>query len=312
MNLPPEAQQNSRRNHKAMSEAPAADIRVAHAARNIVGEVPMWHPIEQVLYWVDTRKPCLQRLNRDGTVDVWPMPTNIGSYVFRRNGGIVAGLKTGFATVDLGTGKVEHVLDPEPDMPENRLNDGRCDRQGRYWVGSRNPGNSEATGSLYRLDPDFSCHKMDGGFIVSNGMAFSPDDRTLIFGDSTAETYYRYDLDLAAGTLAGRRIYLQTRDQPWKVDGATFDSEGYYWGALLGGWAVGRFDPAGRLDRMVRLPVSHPTMCNFGGPDLDILYVTSGTIFLDEDERARQPHAGALLAIHGLGVRGVAEPLFGG
>jgi sugar lactone lactonase YvrE len=295
-----------------MATSPEVTIEVAHAAENIVGEIPMWHPEEQLLYWVDTRKPCLQRLNRDGTVRIWPMPTNIGSYVFRCGGGIIAGLKTGFAAVDLGTGAIKHILDPEPEYPENRLNDGRCDRRGRYWVGSRNPGSTERTGSLYRLDPDFTCHRMDTGFIVANGMAFSPDDRTLVFGDSTAETIFQYDLDIEAGTISNRRLYLATHRLPWRVDGATFDEEGYYWCALLGDWSIGRFDPMGRLDRIIRLPVSHPTMCNFGGPDLDVLYVTSGTVFLDEAERARQPLAGALFAIRGLGVRGVPEPLFGG
>ena len=295
-----------------MAKMPDVRITVAHEARNIVGEVPMWHPVEQVLYWVDTRKPCLQRLNRDGSVSVWPMPTNIGSYVFRKNGGIIAGLKTGFAAVDLETGAVTHILDPEPDMPENRLNDGRCDRRGRYWVGSRNPGSEAATGSLYRFDPDFTCHRMDSGIIVANGMAFGPKDDVLVFGDSTAETFWKYDLDIEAGTLSNKRVFLQTHNLPWRVDGATFDAEGYYWCALLGDWAVGRFDPEGRLDRIIRLPVSHPTMCNFGGPNLDVLYVTSGTVFLDEAQRAQQPLAGALFAIHDVGVRGVEEPLFGG
>lgn len=295
-----------------MARKPDVEITVACDVRNIVGEVPMWHPVEQVLYWVDTRKPCLQRLNGDGTLSVWPMPTNIGSYVFRKGGGIIAGLKSGFASVDLGTGAVTHILDPEPDMPENRLNDGRCDRRGRYWVGSRNPGNEAATGSLYRFDPDFTCHRMDSGIVVANGMAFSPRDDVMVFGDSTAETFWKYDLDIERGTLSNKRVFLQTHDLPWRVDGATFDSEGYYWCALLGDWSIGRFDLEGRLDRIIRLPISHPTMCNFGGPDLDVLYVTSGTVFLDEEQRRQQPHAGALFAIHGLGVRGVAEPLFGG
>jgi sugar lactone lactonase YvrE len=173
-------------------------------------------------------------------------------------------------------------------------------------VGTTNP-----TGSLYRLDPDFTCHRMDSGFIVANGMAFSPDDRTMIFGDSIGETMYRYDFDLEAGAVSNRRVFLNTRHLPWRVDGATFDAEGYYWCALIGDWSVGRFDPDGRVDRIIRLPVSHPTMCNFGGPNLDVLYVTSGTAFLDADALACQPHAGAVFSIHGLGVRGVPESLFG-
>lgn len=288
------------------------EIEVAHVGTDIVGESPMWHPVERRLYWVDTRRPALQRLERDGSVRTWAMPTNIGSYVFRQGGGLVAGLKRGFCSIDLDTGAVTDIVDPEPDLPENRLNDGRCDRRGRYWCGSRDPGDSNPGGSLYRLDPDFRYQRMDTGFIVSNGMAFSPDDKTLIFGDSRGDTMWRYDLDLDAGTIHNKRVYLSTRGLPWRIDGATFDAEGYYWCALLGDGAVGRFDPLGRLDRMVRLPVTHPTMCNFGGDDLDVLYVTSGTVFLDAAQRAQQPLAGSLFAIRGLGVRGVAEPLFGG
>ena len=288
------------------------EIEVAHIGTDIVGESPMWHPVERRLYWVDTRRPALQRLERDGSVRTWVMPTNIGSYVFRKDGSLVAGLKRGFCRIDLDTGAVTDIVDPEPDLPENRLNDGRCDRRGRYWCGSRDPGNVNPGGSLYRLDPDFRFQRMDTGFIVSNGMAFSPDDKTLIFGDSRGDTMWRYDFDLDAGTIHNKRVFLSTRGLPWNIDGATFDAEGYYWCALLGDSAIGRFDPLGRLDRMVRLPVTHPTMCNFGGDDLDVLYVTSGTVFLDATQRAQQPLAGSLFAIRGLGVRGVAEPLFGG
>ncbi|MBR0663254.1 SMP-30/gluconolactonase/LRE family protein [Roseomonas hellenica] len=288
------------------------DIRVVHEGANLVGESPMWHPVEQRLYWVDTRRPALHRLEADGGVRTWVMPNNIGSYVFRRAGGLVAGLKQGFSSIDLETGTVTKILDPEPDLPENRLNDGRCDRRGRYWCGSRDPGDHNPGGSLYRLDGAFRCERMDSGFIVANGMAFSPDDRTLIFGDSRGETMWRYDFDLDSGRISNKRVYLSTAGLPWRIDGATFDAEGYYWCALIGDGAIGRFDPEGRLVQMVRLPVTHPTMCNFGGPELDVLYVTSGTVFLNAAERARQPLAGALFAIHGLGVRGIAEPLFAG
>ena len=234
------------------------------------------------------------------------------SFVFRERGGTTAALKTGFTAVARERGALTPILDPEPDMPENRLNDGRCGPDGRFWVGSRNPGVDAATGSLYRFDPDFTCHRMDSGIIVANGMAFSPGGRTMVFGDSTAETYWKYDLDRASGTLSNKRIYLETHNLPWKVDGATFDAEGYYWGALLGDWSIGRFDPEGRLVRIIRLPVQHPTMCNFGGPDLDVLYVTSGTNFLNAEQLKQQPLAGALFAIHGVGVKGIPEPLFAG
>lgn len=288
------------------------EIDVLHHGMDLLGECPMWHPTERHLYWVDTRRPALQRLERDGSVRAWDMPSNIGSFVFRKHGGIVAGLKQGFCAIDLTNGAVTDIVDPEPDAPENRLNDGRCDRMGRYWCGSRDAGDVNPGGSLYRLDPDFQYRRMDTGFIVSNGMAFSPDDRTMIFGDSRGETMWRYDFDLEAGAISNKRVYLSTRGMPWRIDGATFDAEGYYWCALIGDGAVGRFDPLGRLDRLIRMPVSHPTMCNFGGDNLDVLYVTSGSVFLTERQRAEQPLAGAVFAIQGLGVRGVAEPLFAG
>jgi L-arabinonolactonase len=288
------------------------DIDIACTETDQLGECPMWHPTEQRLYWVDTRLPALRRLDADGTTRSWNMPSNIGSFVFRRDGSLVAGLQQGFCNIDLATGQVSEILNPEPQLPANRLNDGRCDRRGRYWCGTRDPSNENPGGSLYRLDPDASIHKMDSGFIVSNGMAFSPDDKTLVFGDSRGETIWRYDLDLNAGTLSNKRVYLDTRGMPWRVDGATFDADGFYWCALIGDGAIGRFDPLGRLDRLIRLPVSHPTMCNFGGSNLDVLYVTTSVVLVPEALRASQPLAGAVLAIRGLGVRGVPEPFFGG
>ncbi|CAA2158562.1 L-arabinolactonase [Methylobacterium brachiatum] len=289
-----------------------ADVRLVHEAHNLVGECPLWHAGEQALYWVDTRRPAIQRLRPDGSVEAWPLPHKIGSFAFRERGGFVAAMQVGFCELDLDPFTIRAIVDPEPDRPNNRLNDGKCDRAGRFWCGSRDPTDHNPGGALYRLDPDWTVTRIDTGFIISNGMAFSPDDRTLVFGDSAGEVTYRYDLDLAAGTVANRRPYLRTAGLPWRIDGAAFDEDGHYWCALIGDSAVARFDPDGRLDRIVRLPVSHPTMCNFGGPDLDILYVTSGTIFLDAEACARQPLAGALFAVHGLGTRGIPEPFFTG
>lgn len=287
------------------------DIRLAHAGKDLVGECPTWSVAEQALYWVDTRGPSLQRLNADSSHRSWTMPTGIGSFAFRKKGGLIAGMQNGFCTIELDSGAVTPLVDPEPAMPNNRLNDGKCDSFGRFWCGSRGNG-TDPTGSLYRLDPDFSCHKMDTGFIISNGMAFAPDEPSLIFGDSTGETIYRYDFDARSGELSNRRTYLDTRHLPWRVDGANFDEQGYYWAALVRDWSVGRFDRDGRLDRLIRLPVEFPTMCCFGGADLDILYVTTASMFLDDVQREQQPLAGSLLSIHGLGVRGLPPALFGG
>jgi sugar lactone lactonase YvrE len=291
------------------------EVKRIYDADNLIGESPLWHSTELALYWVDTRKARIQRLNSDGSVDVWTTPNPINSIVFRRNGGLITAGPGGFSEVTLrldGRADMRQIYDPEPDKPGNRLNDGKCDRRGRFWCGSRDANFELPDGALYKLDPDFRCSKMDEGFITSNGMAFSPDDRTLVFADSFGEVVYQYDLDLDAGTISNRRQFLTTTGLPWLIDGATFDSEGYYWCALVFDGAVGRFDPLGRLDRLIRLPVLHPLMCNFGGDNLDILYVTTGNSFLSPEQRTQQPESGSLFAIYGLGVRGVPEPFFVG
>jgi sugar lactone lactonase YvrE len=286
------------------------EIETAYDAANVTGECPLWHPTENRLYWIDTRLPSIQRLERDGSVRVWHLPGKVGSFVFRESGGLILGLEQGFCAFDLETSEITLLVNPEPDRPDVRLNDGKCDRRGRYWCGTMHQDGKLPLGALFRYDALGKCTKMDTGFIISNGMAFSPDNRTMIFGDSTGNTIFQYDFDLESGGIGNKRVFLDTRGLPWHVDGATFDSEGYYWCALIYDGAIGRFDPIGRLDRLIRLPVQHPTMCNFGGDNLDILYVTSGRRFLTEDELRTQPLAGALFAIHGLGVRGVREPFF--
>ena len=153
---------------------------------------------------------------------------------------------------------------------------------------------------------------MDEGFIVANGMAFSPDDRTMYFADSRAESVYAYDLDIDSGEISNRRVFISTADIPARVDGATVDTDGNYWCAHIHGGAIAKYDPRGRLETTIELPVRHPTMCTFGGPDLDVLFVTSARQFLEPGEEAAQPLAGALFAIHGVGARGLPEPFYAG
>jgi len=288
------------------------EIEIVLAGGDALGEGPCWHGGEQALYWVDALAPAVRRLDAAGKLTSWPMPEIIGSFVFRKSGGLVGALQSGFAEIDLGSGASRILVDPEPDIPSNILNDGKCDRRGRYWCGSRNGDLRDPTGALHRLDLDLSLHRMDQGFIVSNGIAFSPDDRTLYFADSRAETVFAYDLDIDAGAIANRRVFFSTREIEGRCDGATVDAEGCYWCALVHGGRIARIDPKGRIDRLIDLPVKHPTMCTFGGPKLDTLYVTSAASMVPAEERAGVPLAGALFAIHGLGVTGLPEPHFGG
>ena len=282
-------------------------------AGNTLGEGVIWNPREQAIYWADSKgRPRIQRLDpATGRVDEWEMPDLLGSFVFRESGGVVAGLKSGFHLVDLETGSVDLIADPEPDLPENRLNDGKCDRAGRYWCGSLDDSGS-ANGTLYRLDPDLSLHKMDSGIKVSNGIGWSPDNKTMYFSDSRSRTCYAYDFDLATGAISNKRVFTSTEGMAGSIDGATVDAEGFYWCAHIRGGQIAKYDPAGTIVNTIPLPMKYPTMCTFGGKDLDILYVTSGAIFVQDDEREDQALAGSLFAIHGTGAKGIPEPFFAG
>jgi len=280
---------------------------------NILGEGPIWHPKEEALYWCDNLKPSVLRYDpATGDVSVWPLEKQVGSIVFRESGGIVAGMECGFCFLDLETGGIEIIVDPEADIAGNRLNDGKCDRAGRYWCGSMDAALKNPTAALYRLDTDFTCHRMDDGFTVSNGIAFSPDDKVMYFSDTRAETVYAYDFDIASGALENRRVFISTKEIAGRIDGATVDTEGFYWCAHIHGGEIARYDPAGKLERTIPLPVRHPTMCTFGGENFDTLYVTSSTRFLEPGEAAGQPLAGALFAIHDVGAKGLVEPYFAG
>ena len=283
------------------------EIAVACEAADRLGECPVWNRVERALYWIDALAPALHRLDASGRHSRLPLAQAIGSFAFRRHGGLVGAFKSGFATIDLTSGHCVPIVDPEPDRPSNALNDGKCDRRGRYWCGSRAGDLVSPVGALFRLDPDRRCRKMDEGFAVSNGIAWSPDDRTMYFADSPTGSIFAYEFDVDDGEIANRRLFASTTELGGLPDGATVDADGCYWSALFGGGGVARFDPAGRLITIVRLPVKNPTMCAFGGDRLDVLYVTSARALLSEAELAGQPLAGALLAITGVGVRGLAE-----
>ncbi|MCC7271925.1 MAG: SMP-30/gluconolactonase/LRE family protein [Alphaproteobacteria bacterium] len=288
-------------------------VSVAAPTIDILGEGPMWHPGEQRLYWVDAYAPAIRRLDiATGAVESFAMPADIGSFVFARDGTLVGGMRTGFNRIDLAAGTVVPIVDPVARDPRLMLNDGKCDRRGRYWCGSVHSDFKGREAELFRLDPDLACRRMDGGFIIGNGIAFSPDDRRLYFADTRDETVYAYDLDIESGAISGRRVFFSTADIEGRVDGATCDRDGNYWCALIYGGAVACISPQGRMIERIPVPALHPTMPTFGGPDMDILFVTTATRMLPPAERQHWPDAGKLLRIDGLGARGLPEPFFGG
>jgi len=281
-------------------------------AKNKLGEVPVWCPIEQALYWVDIEQKLLQRFEpSSGAVKVWEMPERIASFALREQGGMIVALASRICFFDLDTGGIEQIAAPDAHVPRNRFNEGKCDRKGRFWAATMDDRLVEHTGSLYRVDPDRSVHQMETGIAISNSIVWSPDNKTMYFADTRDRTIYAYDFAFETGAISNRRVFCTTLDQPGNPDGSTIDSEGYLWNAQWNGWRVVRYAPNGRIDRIVEMPIQYPSSCMFGGADLGTLYVTSAFWDLTPEQRRKQPQAGGLFAVDA-GVRGLPEPRFAG
>ena len=247
--------------------------------RALVGEGPVWDDRRQVLWWIDVKNPRLFRYDpASGENREFVMPERIGCIALREGGGLIGAFMSGFKWIDPDTGAITPIVDPEPDRPGNRFNDGKCDRRGRLFAGTMDNAEVECTGTLYRLDPDLSVHVMGTDVHLSNGLGWSPDDRTLYYTDSLRRTIWAYDYDLDTGAIANRRVFARVPDEAGVPDGLCVDAQGGVWSAHWGGWRLTRYAPDGRIDRVVEMPVPQPSCPAFGGPDLDVLYVSSAAI----------------------------------
>lgn len=276
----------------------------------VLGEGPVWVEREQALYWVDIKGLKIFRLDNVGNLTSWETPLRIGSLAPREQGGFISGTERGFAIVDPEEERFELLADPEPERTDNRFNDGKVDRSGRFWAGTMDDTEARSAGALYRLDTLSRWERVDDGYKVTNGPAFSPDGRIMYHTDSARQTIYAFDLDEAGG-VSNRRILARFGEGEGYPDGMTVDSEGCLWMAFWDGWCIRRLSPSGEPMLQVEVPVQRPTSCAFGGPSLDRLYVTSASIGLDETDLGVQPYAGGLFVFEP-GVSGLAELPFKG
>jgi len=288
-------------------------IDVLVDVKTALGEGPLWDVEEQRLYWIDSFDRRVFRCTVDGReIRAWDVPQKIGSMALRKSGGAVVSLARGFHFLDFQTGEVALIDDPEPDKPNNRLNDGKVDKAGRFVAGSMDTLEEGPNGALYSLGADLKVTKLDSGIIVSNGPCWSPDGGIFYFTDSWSGEIRAYDYDRKAGTLANRRTFCRRPDDGGACDGATVDAEGCLWSAHVYVGRVVRYRPDGSVERVIEMPVKKITSVMFGGPDLDILFVTS----MARPPLPRFPGdgvaRGSLFAVRGLGVRGVPEPRFAG
>lgn len=292
-------------------------MRCVAPVGNDLGESPLWDDERQCLWWIDAWRSTLwqhwpaSNTTRPTVLGAPLASQPIGSIALDRRGDLLVAGRTGFWRLALDTGQLSLVAQAEQGRPaSNRLNDGKCDRAGRFWCGSLNTDWTQETGAVYRLDADGQVACMVERHGISNGIAFSPDDTRFYLADSRLNVIWQYDFNLASGDITNRRLFADLSALGGKADGATVDSAGHYWCALFGRGAVLCFDPAGRLLQRIELPARDITMCTFGGPQRQTLYVTSARRFLAPADEGTQPLAGALFAIEGLGNTGLREPRF--
>jgi hypothetical protein len=246
-----------------------------------------------------------------GEVQSFALPVVVGSIALGEHGGMIAATVAGLHAFDPRDGSLKPISNPEAHLPDNRFNDGRCDRQGRFLAGTMSDVRREPTGSLYRFDADATLTRLFGDIIVPNSLAFSPDGTTLYFADTYRERITAFDYDVATGTPSNPRLFASTTGHQGRPDGSCVDAEGYLWNCEYGGWRVVRYAPDGRIDGAIPIPAANPTCCCFGGPDLGTLYITTATQRLTPQQMADQPLAGSVFAVRP-GVYGLPEARFAG
>jgi sugar lactone lactonase YvrE len=291
-----------------------SDIECVLRIDATVGESPVWSVREQVLYWVDIVGQKLHRYHPDkGTNETFDLPQEVTCVALRERGGLVLTLRQNFAFYDPATGRLEMLMNPEQDKPKNRFNDGKVDRQGRFWAGSMNDVEwSAPSGSLYRLNPDDTLTWIEGDVACANGLGWSPDNRVFYFGESFRYAIFAYDFDALTGQISNRRLFASIDHSKGAFpDGLTVDRDGCVWSVhnVLG--QIVRHDPTGKVIAVIDMPVPQPTSVMFGGEKLDTLYITSSRQNMTEAQLAEAPLSGSLFAVRP-GVVGLPEPYFVG
>lgn len=294
-----------------MKQAPMRQAKVALAAGANLGECPRWDEKAQLLYWTDINAGQLHRFDpATGKDEFLQFDEELGCFSLRKEQGFVLGMRSGFFFLDGWDTKVRAIADPEADMPSNRFNDGRCDAAGRFIAGTVYPPKDRDGASLYSLGTDLQVTRLKDGLLTSNGVAFSPDNKTFYFSDTPKHVIYCYDYELETGTMTNGRVFHQFPHGNGRPDGAAVDAEGCYWTALYEGGRVVRLNPQGNIVEEITVPAKCPTMVALGGEDLKTLYITSvGN--RPEEELKQYPDSGAIFHVR-VDVPGLPEYRFEG
>lgn len=276
--------------------------------QNTLGEGIVWDG--RRAWWTDIQEKRLFRYDpATRALETFDLPERLGSFgLIEGDERIVAAFESGFAFYEPHDGALAWIARPPHDAANVRFNDGRVDRQGRFWAGSMVEGDGAPRGKLYRLDADGRYEICVTNVAISNSLCFSPDGHSLYFADTPQRQIWRFRLDPVSGALSERSVFARTPPGAFP-DGANVDSEGCVWSAHWGAGQIVRYDPRGRIERTIQLPVTQPTCVAFGGDKLDHLFVTTARENLDKAAIEQQPLAGAMF-VFAVGVTGLPEPRF--
>jgi len=298
-----------------LTSPPDATATLVLPARAQLGECPLWSAAEARLYWEDIDGRAIHRFDpATGADEHRPLPGRPGSLALTSTPGrLLVAMEGALGFLDWDDGTWRAWIALEAEGQGNRLNDGRTDPVGRFWVGTMNDPASEhrATGSLYRVEQDGTAKVVRTDVGVPNGLGFSPDGRTMYWADTHRDTVWAYDYDVATGEATDERVFLDFSTLPGRPDGACVDAEGGYWIACVYGSAVLRFTPDGAIDRHIAIPALKPTMVAFGGASLSTLFVTSIGGGGSHDVDRTDPNGGGLFAVE-LDIQGRVDPVFAG
>jgi sugar lactone lactonase YvrE len=239
-----------------------------------LGEGPHWDIPTQTLYWIDIPARLVHSMDATGAHKSWDVGLPVGAVVPRASGGLIVAGGNGFYALDTETGSVTELA-TTPDLPHTRMNDGKCDRAGRFYAGSMDADEKPGRGKFYRFDTDHSVTELYDGIGISNGVGWSPDDKLMYYIDSFAYRVDVLDYDVATGQMGERRVFARLGSGELVPDGLTVDSEGGVWVAVWGGSVIQRYDADATLTSVVKLPAAHVTSCTFGRPDLTELFITT-------------------------------------
>jgi len=261
-------------------------------SKSLLGEGPLYNQKQNALYWTDIKGLRLFKYDLETKiVKNYHFTKPIGSFAFTCKDEIITTTTCGFEYANLDENRLTSIVDPEVDLPHNRFNDGKCDAKGRYFAGTMDNNEKEIKGSLYSFDGN-AVKKLEENLFISNGLGWSPDSKKFYLTDSPKRVIFVYDYDLELGIISNKKVFASIDEKDGYPDGLCVDNEGYIWSAHWYGWKITRYAPDGSIDSIYDMPVPKVTSCNFGGENLDTLFITTAAFELSDEELKNAPLSG--------------------